>query len=104
MTRFTPVVRDMTRAVIGLAGLVLVAPPPLSAQNVTQQGWNPKEVLAKETYVSVIQESPIPELRHSAELGLSTPFQLPALTRKTLLREYNLELDKYRDTLSQAKL
>jgi len=60
--------------------------------------------LAKETYVSVIQESPIPELRHSAELGLSTPFQLPALTRKTLLREYNLELAKYRDTLSQAKL
>jgi len=58
--------------------------------------------LAKETYVSVIQESPIPELRHSAELGLSTPFQLPALTRKTLLREYNLELDKYQDTFSQA--
>src|SRR3954465_4438623 len=24
---------------------------PLAAQNVTQQGWNPKEVLAKETYV-----------------------------------------------------
>src|SRR5215475_536567 len=44
-----PLVRASSRAVIGLAGLVLVA--PLSAQNVTQQGWNPKEILAKETYV-----------------------------------------------------
>jgi hypothetical protein len=37
------------RAVIGLACLALAA--PISAQTVTQQGWNPKEILAKETYV-----------------------------------------------------
>ena len=51
MTRSSPplVVRVSLRTAIGLAGLVLAA--PLSAQTVTQQGWNPKEVLAKETYV-----------------------------------------------------
>ncbi len=49
MTRLSPVVRASLRAVIGLACLALAA--PMSAQTVTQQGWNPKEVLAKETYV-----------------------------------------------------
>src|SRR5215831_10997211 len=50
MTRSSPlVVRASLRAATGLAGLVLAA--PLSAQTVTQQGWNPKEDLAKETYV-----------------------------------------------------
>src|SRR6516164_6104892 len=49
MTRFSPVPRDMTRALIGLAGLAIAA--PLTAQSVMQQGWNPKEILAKETYV-----------------------------------------------------
>ena len=34
------------------AGLAVVVVLPLSAQNnVQQQGWNPKEILAKETYV-----------------------------------------------------
>src|SRR4051794_5878371 len=45
----------MTRLVLpwrNVAGLLLtVALPSLGAQGVTQQGWNPKEVLAKETYV-----------------------------------------------------
>ncbi len=49
MTRTSPVLRASSRAVIGIAGLALVS--PLAAQTVTQQGWNPKEVLAKETYV-----------------------------------------------------
>src|SRR6476619_2477346 len=49
MTRPSPVVRASLPAVIGLACLALAA--PISAQTVTQQGWNPKEVLAKETYV-----------------------------------------------------
>jgi len=49
MTRPSPVVRASMRALIGLACLALAA--PVSAQTVTQQGWNPKEGLAKETYV-----------------------------------------------------
>jgi dipeptidyl aminopeptidase/acylaminoacyl peptidase len=51
MTRLSVVLRAplRVRAVIGLAGLVLVS--PLAGQTVTQQGWNPKDVLAKETYV-----------------------------------------------------
>jgi dipeptidyl aminopeptidase/acylaminoacyl peptidase len=44
MTRLSPPWR------LVVVGLPLVA-LPLGAQNVTQQGWNPKEVLAKETYV-----------------------------------------------------
>ncbi len=60
--------------------------------------------LAKEGYVSLMQESAIPELRRYAELGLSTPFRLPALSRKLLLRQYNLELAKYRATLPLAEL
>jgi predicted O-methyltransferase YrrM len=55
--------------------------------------------LAKEGYVNLIQESATPEIRRHAELGLSTPFRLPDLSRKLLLREYNLELAKYRATL-----
>jgi dipeptidyl aminopeptidase/acylaminoacyl peptidase len=47
MTRFIPTLR---RVVIGAAGLVVTA-LPLAAQNVVQQGWNPKEVLANEKYV-----------------------------------------------------
>ena len=42
--------RATTRLRIGFA-VVLVAALPLRAQTVVQQGWNPKEVLAKETYV-----------------------------------------------------
>jgi dipeptidyl aminopeptidase/acylaminoacyl peptidase len=34
---------------IGISGVVLLV-TPLSAQSVTQQGWNPKDVLAQETY------------------------------------------------------
>jgi dipeptidyl aminopeptidase/acylaminoacyl peptidase len=44
MTRLSPPWR------LVVLGLPLVA-LPLGAQTVTQQGWNPKEVLAKETYV-----------------------------------------------------
>src|SRR5437763_12973477 len=43
MTRFSP----PWRVVAALPLLAL----PLGAQNVMQQGWNPKEILAKETYV-----------------------------------------------------
>ncbi|MDB4874686.1 MAG: hypothetical protein JWM41_1132 [Gemmatimonadetes bacterium] len=48
--RFFPPGRLAVRFAIGAAGLVVMA-LPLAAQNVVQQGWNPKEVLAKETYV-----------------------------------------------------
>ena len=47
MTRISPTLR---RVVLGVAGLALAA-LPLTAQTVVQQGWNPKEALAKETYV-----------------------------------------------------
>lgn len=47
MTRFSPTLR---RALFSAAGAVIVS-LPLAAQNVVQQGWNPKEALAKETYV-----------------------------------------------------
>jgi dipeptidyl aminopeptidase/acylaminoacyl peptidase len=50
MTRFSPSRRIAVRLLIGAAGLTVVA-LPLRAQNIVQQGWNPKEVLAKETYV-----------------------------------------------------
>ncbi len=50
MNRFSPPKRLLTRFMIGAAGLAAFA-LPLGAQNVAQQGWNPKEVLAKETYV-----------------------------------------------------
>src|SRR5215467_5277863 len=51
MPRYSPppIVRALPRLLVGLTGLALTV--PLSAQTVTQQGWNPKEVLAKETYV-----------------------------------------------------
>ena len=39
-----------TRRVLFVAGLAVYA-LPLAAQNVVQQGWNPKEVINKETYV-----------------------------------------------------
>jgi len=42
--------RALARLRIGLAGLIVVG-LPLGAQTVVQQGWNPKEILAKETYV-----------------------------------------------------
>jgi dipeptidyl aminopeptidase/acylaminoacyl peptidase len=44
MTRLSP---SWRLVVVGLSLVAL----PLGAQNVTQQGWNPKEVLSKETYV-----------------------------------------------------
>ncbi len=47
MTAIFPTFRRVGSGVAGLAVFVL----PLGAQNVVQQGWNPKEVLAKETYV-----------------------------------------------------
>jgi dipeptidyl aminopeptidase/acylaminoacyl peptidase len=52
MIRFSPLSsrRAAARLLIGLTGLAVVA-LPLTAQTVVQQGWNPKEVLAKETYV-----------------------------------------------------
>jgi dipeptidyl aminopeptidase/acylaminoacyl peptidase len=42
--------RRTSRLVVGATGVALLV-TPLSAQTVTQQGWNPKEVLAKESYV-----------------------------------------------------
>ena len=50
MIRFSPPTRAAMRLLVGAAGFVAVA-LPLGAQNVVQQGWNPKEILAKETYV-----------------------------------------------------
>src|SRR3954471_18296831 len=48
MTAFVPTARRALYGAIALSSFVL----PLRAQNnVMQQGWNPKEVLAKETYV-----------------------------------------------------
>ena len=49
MTRSSPSRRIAVRLLIGAAGFTLAL--PLGAQNIVQQGWNPKEVLAKETYV-----------------------------------------------------
>ena len=50
MIRLSPPRRLATRVLVGAAGLAVFA-LPLAAQNVVQQGWNPKEILAKETYV-----------------------------------------------------
>ncbi len=50
MIRLSPPKRLATRVLVGAAGLAVFA-LPLAAQNVVQQGWNPKEILAKETYV-----------------------------------------------------
>jgi dipeptidyl aminopeptidase/acylaminoacyl peptidase len=47
MTAFVPTPRRVLYGALAFSAFVL----PLSAQNVVQQGWNPKEVLAKETYV-----------------------------------------------------
>jgi len=41
--------RTCYRLAFALSGVALVV-TPLSAQSVTQQGWNPKEILAQETY------------------------------------------------------
>jgi len=49
MTRYFPPTRAVARAMIGVAGLAVFA-LPISAQTVVQQGWNPKAVLAQETY------------------------------------------------------
>jgi dipeptidyl aminopeptidase/acylaminoacyl peptidase len=53
MSRFYPSRRGFSRVVSGLAGLagLAIVVQPLPAQNVVQQGWNPKEVIGKETYV-----------------------------------------------------
>ncbi|HXT18511.1 MAG TPA: prolyl oligopeptidase family serine peptidase [Gemmatimonadaceae bacterium] len=49
MTRFSPTLR---RAFFGGAGALAIAlPVTLAAQNVVQQGWNPKEILANDKYV-----------------------------------------------------
>src|SRR6185295_7445362 len=50
MIRLSPPKRLATRVLVGAAGLAVFV-LPMSAQNVVQQGWNPKEILAKETYV-----------------------------------------------------
>ena len=54
MTRSSPthsaMWRHSSRVLIGFAGIGITV-SSLSGQAVTQQGWNPKEVLAKETYV-----------------------------------------------------
>ena len=41
--------RTCSRLAFAVSGVALVV-TPLSAQTVTQQGWNPKEILAQETY------------------------------------------------------
>jgi dipeptidyl aminopeptidase/acylaminoacyl peptidase len=46
MIRFAPPARALAAAAL-FVGVAL----PLAAQDVAQQGWNPKEILAKETYV-----------------------------------------------------
>lgn len=51
--------------------------------------------MAKEKYQS-LKESNIPEIQHQAEFGLSKPFQLPTVSNKLLLREYNMDLSRYR--------
>ena len=52
MTNLSPPRRIALRYAVGVASLALIGLPfALDAQNVVQQGWNPKEVLAKETYV-----------------------------------------------------
>jgi len=54
MTRSSPthsaMWRRSSRVLIGFAGIGITL-TSLSAQTITQQGWNPKEILAKETYV-----------------------------------------------------
>jgi len=42
--------RTCYRLAFALSGVALVV-TPLSAQSVTQQGWNPKEILANDKYV-----------------------------------------------------
>ncbi len=49
MTRFSP--PPALRAAFVATGLAACSRCRSAAQNVVQQGWNPKEVLAKETYV-----------------------------------------------------
>jgi len=49
MTRLSPPKRVAARVLFGASGLV-VAAFSLGAQTVTQQGWNPKDILAQETY------------------------------------------------------
>jgi len=49
MTRLSPPKRVALRVFVGATGLFTVA-FSLGAQSVTQQGWNPKDILAQETY------------------------------------------------------
>jgi MMP 1-O-methyltransferase len=53
--------------------------------------------LATELYKDLIRESAKPELKQQAQLGLSQPFQLPALNENLLLREYAFDLAEYRN-------
>ena len=55
--------------------------------------------LALHGYRIVVNETAIPEIRRQAELGLSAPFRLPDPRRNLLIREYNLEMAKYRSAL-----
>ncbi len=82
MTRLSGVVRASSRTLIGIAGLALAA--PLSAQTVTQQGWNPKEVLAKETYVKP------PEI---VERIVTTPRNAVAFTNPSPDHKYFLKAE-----------
>ena len=50
MVRINPTLRRVAFGVAGLAAASAFS-APLAAQNVVQQGWNPKEVLANEKYV-----------------------------------------------------
>src|ERR1051325_5764932 len=51
--RFLTARRFMVRRLLGPTAYVIVALPigAIGAQNVSQQGWNPKEILAAESYV-----------------------------------------------------
>jgi len=49
MTRLSPPKRVAARAIVAATGLCTVA-FTIGAQTVTQQGWNPKQILAQETY------------------------------------------------------
>jgi dipeptidyl aminopeptidase/acylaminoacyl peptidase len=74
MTRALASRRWTTRLIVGASGLVILA-LPLAAQNVTQQGWNPKEVLAAESYVKppAIVERIVTAPRNNVALTTPSP-------------------------------
>ena len=52
--------------------------------------------IAKEKYQDLVKKSTVPEIRQQAELGLLKPFRIPNVSNKLLLREYNLDLSRYK--------